>query len=268
MGETRSVWRTERCNVCQKLVDRRTLRLMPHDWVQLQGHNYLLQSAGINGTGWGGSGTDRGLVSYGSDGETRHRLNRDNTWTMLNGAQTWSGNGSVWTTDAYNVSAWTALVFAAHVGVYQGHDPRLSVVVGVCNNDGSSPQSVKTWSLKSDKFVWGGVAIADVASPLAAATLAFYVAVTPTVAGTYWWVTDAMLLKDPTQVAGEYRPFTPELDVILRTTGTASTYAADQPIRSVVKVCPKCVEPVFSKAGDIPRPEEPDEPLSYFDWEI
>ena len=184
------------------------------------------------------------------------------------------------------VASHTILTFSAHVGANERNtSPEMTVALGICNNDGSSKQVLKTYTTKSMKRVW----CQAVSSTLDAYGLGdsanqhfFYIQITN--AGN-WWIDEMQLEAGTNSLAGGpvSSPSSGEAvswlatnagktlpGPFIRTSGTYTTVTSDQQILTSRKVCPSCLEPILSKSERFGRTDEsPTEgPVSVYDQEI
>jgi len=242
----------DRCDVCGTKIHRDKLVRTQVAFLRPRAENYLSYSS-YDGTYWVmDTATDEGSISYGNHCDNaRLVINSDNTIGYLNCVQTWSGNGVMRMETASPASALTAqLVFSAMVGPHeQNTSPEMTVVLGICNSDGSVKSAVRSWTIKSATRVW----FSELASTLSATGLGtgspatqFYYYIQVTNAGK-WWI-------DEIQLEANTDFNTPENFV--KTEGTYVSNQTDQPLMSSRKVCPECFEYVLKKSTQYGRTKE------------
>ena len=275
----------DRCDVCGDKMPRRQLVRTQVEFLRPISENFFTYSS-YDGTYWVvDDAVDAGSISYGNRCDNaRIRINSDNTTSYVNGVQTWTGNGTMRTTTASPTFSSTGIVmFSAHVGPNERNtSPEMTVSVGITNNDGSSKQEIKSFTISGTTRVW----FAEDSQTLTAYGLGdndnahfFYIQVTN--AGD-WWI-DEMQLEGGTntldggprtsptvavwdeQYAGKVLP-----GAFRRTSGALAVNTTDEQLMTSRKVCQNCLEPILSKSERFGRTDEAqvDEPVDVLNQEI
>ena len=234
------------CEGCKSIVRRADLRYTNVKWATPDGQNYITYSS-YNSSGWsyalGTGASNIGATSWGNHPWERYGYYVDNTATLMDGIQTWSGEVTFRSTSGVDASAQSGLVFSIQVGDYQeSTTPGLTVVMGLCDSAGNNKQVCKTWSNIYSKKVWFYIAVADIASPLSSSAVYFYFTVTPTTSLSYWWWDEAQLEFGVTTPGNHFIP----------TTGASVTKSANTGYLGMAKLCPECVERIPDEEEDEP----------------
>ena len=261
----------DRCDVCGDKYHRGDLVRTQVEFLDMKAENYFTQSS-YDGTFWVvDTASDVSTISYGNRCDNvRLSLDSDNDLNYINGVQTWEGDGTMRSeTEAGAFSAGSDVTFSAVVGPHeQNTSPEMTVVLGICNSDGSSKQAIKTYTIKGLQRVWFNEEVNTLEGYSLGDTsyyFFFYIQVTN---DGYWWIDELQLEADvgtmPLQ-AGHPENF-------VRTSGTANT-TANQSERSLMtsrKVCPSCAELILSKSERFGRTDESpiDEPVDTWAQEI
>ena len=251
MGDYTDARRLDRCDVCQRKVNRDDLTVMTQQYGRSKGSNYFIWSQ-YNTALWTCNATNRSTISDGVRAdESRVKVSLSNTSTE-SGVQTWSGTGTfrVVSGSGVDVSAWTSLTFACVVGPYQrATSPSLTVTIGLCLADGTSPTVYKTYTgLTASRECWFTVNIADISATYSTSALYFYVTVTPS-STEYYWIDELRLEKDvttPTQW--------------IRTSGAAVARTAFTKYVGSGKVCKDCRYELLKTDAE-PQDVEANEPV-------
>lgn len=232
----------DRCQVCGDKWHRDQLVRTQVDTIHPESENYFNYSS-YDGTYWVvDTASDAGSVSYGNHcDEARTSLSLDNVITIVNGVQTWEGDGVLRSTViSPRIDANDYVVFSAQVGPHeQNSSPNMIVVLGVCNSDGSVLQPVRSWSMNGTKRIW----FTELASTLqdhglgSGLGLYFYISVTN---DGKWWI-DEMQLE--VFQSSDAKP-----GVFLETIGSLLTHSVDTPVTTTRVVCPECFERVFKRS--------------------
>lgn len=235
------------CDYCGDWVAMSTLVRKRMRWLQPQGRNDFPYSEYDGTNFWVCGATYDGRTSIGTNAMAAHAIvNADNTVTNVDGSPTFTGSGTIRSTDATDISAWTSFVMAAEVGTHQQSQSSLTIVLGLANSDGSVLTPLRTFTSRGNKRrVWVTANIADLGA-YATSTAYFYITTTVSVAGSKWFIDSMQLEKDAT-TPGQY----------VKTTGAATTYATDAMAEGMLVVCPKCRMPLVprSKLRGIPHTE-------------
>ena len=257
----------DRCDVCGDKMHRRNLVRTQVEFLRPISENYLNYSS-YDGTYWVCDAVDAGSISFGTRADyARTQLTDYTTVGYTNCVQTWTGNGTMRTATASPTFTATALVtFSAHVGPNERNtSPEMTIAVGICNNDGSSKQAIKTFTTSSMMRVW----FSETSSTLTAYGLGdddnehfFYIQVTN--AGN-WWIDEMQLEAGTNTLDGGVLP-----GPFLRVSGTLQANSTADTLMTSRKVCQSCLEPILSKSERYGRTDESptDMPVEIYDQEI
>ena len=253
----------DRCDVCGNKIHRRELLRTQVEFLDKKAENYLNHSS-YDGTYWVvDDAADAGAISYGNRCDNvRIVFDADYNESYLNGVQTWTGNGTMRMASLSPAFGATAVaVFSAQVGPSeQSTSPDMTVVVGICNDDGTSKQAIKTWSINTTTRVY----LAETAGALEGYGLGsgrqfyYYIQVTNS---DDWWIDEMQLEANPTDSVPE---------VFVRTSGSLVSNQSDRTLMTQRKVCKDCAELVLSKSERFGRTDESpiDEPVETWAQEI
>ena len=244
----------DRCQVCGDKYHREDLVRTQVDTMIAESQNMFSYST-YDGTYWVCDAVDEDTVSFGNHcDEARTSLSDDNVITVVNGIQTWSGDGTMRTTvvsDSIDPNDYVCI--SAQVGSWErSTDPELVVSLGVTNSGGTVTQEIRSWTFKGMRRVWA----VEKASTLQAYGLGtgtglfMYISVDN---DEEWWI-DEMQLE--TGSSASMRP-----GVFLKTSGTAAEVTVDTPTSTTRVVCPDCFELVFRKSQKYGRTKLP--PTAY-----
>ena len=241
----------DRCDVCGKKIHRQELVRTQVRYMRPAATN-LLPYSSYSASGWACDATDKSTIGIGTRADkTRTKVGYGTTVSIVNGVQTWQGDGTYRTTTAVDLSSGTtAIISAVAVPYYASENPSLSITMGLCDGDGNNGTTERTWTTSTMRRVWYPVTVADIASPLSAAAAYFYWTVTPQT-DEYWSIEDAQVELD----TDDSRP-----GEFVQTTGAAVTTLVDTRSMAVRKVCPDCYEPLFRESERVGRPSEEVEP--------
>jgi len=241
----------DRCEICGNKHHRSELVRTQVEWLYPAHENYLTYSR-YDGTFWVCDATDAGAISWGNRCDrTRYVINDDNTTSILNGVQTWTGDGTFYCTTAPTTGAAVTdnVIFSCQVGPNDLNPaPEMTVVLGDCDTSGANKTVKKTFTISGTSklwFYWTG----------AEASLGqgcYYVQVTN---DDDWWIDELQLEADSIRRApGTY----------VETSGTAAGATAEAPSISTRVVCRNCFESVFKRSEKYGRTNEPptDGPVS------
>lgn len=233
----------DRCDVCGNKAHRDKLVRTQVEWLYPAHENYFAYSR-YDGTFWVCDATDAGAISWGNRCDrTRYVINDDNTTSILNGVQTWTGDGTFRCT-TIPVSDWNDtrhVIFSCQIGPNDlNTTPEMTVVLGDCDAAGANKTAKKTFTISGTTrvyFDWLG-AEAD------AGEGCYYIDVTN---DDDWWI-------DELQLEIEANRTTP--GVYVETSGTAVGATAEAASISTRVVCPKCFEQVLKKSEQFGRVDE------------
>lgn len=248
----------DRCEVCGNKHHRDKLVRTQVEWLYPAHENYLTYSS-YDGTFWVCDATDKSTISWGNRCDrTRYVINDDNTTSILNGVQTWEGDGTFRCTSIPVAKNWTStnqVIFSCHVGPWDRNTtPEMTVVLGDCDTDGNNKTAKKTFTISGTSKLWfswtGAEAIAGQGC--------YYVQVTNDGA---WWVDELQLETDPTRT-------TP--GTFVATNGAIVGATAEAGSISTRVVCMDCFEHVFKRSEKYGRTDEPptDGPVSDYTQEF
>jgi len=243
----------DRCDVCGDKYHRGDLVRTQVEFLQLKGENFFTHSSYHTDLWTMDDADDVGTVSYGNRCDNvRTTVGADNVVGYVNGVQTWEGDGVLRMNTISNSIARTSdVTLSAQVGPHeQNTSPEMTVVIGVCNSDGSSKSALGTWTIKGTTKVWVNAEVEDLIATglgtLAAPYYQFYYYFQITNDG-YWWIDEmqyeANVQDLPTSVQGFPENF-------VRTSGSSisSSNHPEQPMMTSRKVCPNCAELILSKS--------------------
>jgi len=237
-------WQLDRCDVCGDKVHRGELVRTQVEWLYPAHENYFSNSR-YDGTFWVCDATDAESVSYGNRCDrARIRVGDDNTLSVVDGVQTWEGNGTFRCT-SIPIANWVDtnnVIFSCQVGPYERNSsPEMTVVLGDCDSDGNNKTAKKTFTIAGAQklwFSWTG-AEAD------AGEGCYYIQVTNS---GKWWIDELQLETDPSRsTPGTY----------VETSGTVASATAEAQAISTRKVCRDCFEVVLSKSEQFGKTSEP-----------
>ena len=235
----------DRCDVCGNKHQKSNLVRTQVEYLDEAGENYFVYSS-YDGTHWVCDASDAGSISAGVRcDDVRYRVNDDNTRTLVNGVQTWEGNGTFrQTSDAIDGTGSYSLV-SAHVGPQEyNSSPSMTVKMGFCDSDGNNKNLVKTWTINTATRVWLNIDYATVAAYGAGENFVYFEV---TNAGN-WWIDELQYetVSSATQKPGNFR----------RTSGATNVLTTDTPSLATRKVCPSCFEVVLRKSEKYGRKSE------------
>jgi hypothetical protein len=169
-------------------------------WTMPEQENRLLYSS-YNASGWLCDATDPGnltlTISPRADTSFVSLIDNGTTISPMNsGVQTWEGSGTIYSTSGVDVSSSTSFSFSLEFLPYQCSTTfEFTVVLGICDIDGSNQQEIRTWNLTSSNVIWFLADVADISGPDPSA-LGFYCDVTPAVSDGSWAVEDMCVQLD------------------------------------------------------------------------
>jgi hypothetical protein len=245
----------DRCDVCGTKIHRNELVRTQVEFVLPEGSNYIVQSS-YDGSHWTtDDSADLGGISVGVYADhQRLSLADDNTFTELNGAQTFSSGKKIYTTVACtNPTSWSSLCFSAEVGPYhRSTSPSMTVSLGVFDiGSPSTLYEIKEWTGNTQRRMWWTATPSEItAAGATLGTLGFYIKVT----GTAWWADRLQLEKNATSPGN-----------FIKTSGTAID-RTEETSMAVRKVCPSCLEPLFKKSEKYGRPSEAPVAVPVTNW--
>lgn len=241
----------DRCDVCGQKIHRQELVRTPVRYLRPAAQN-LLPYSSYSASGWACDATDKSTLQIGTRADkTRFKVGYGTDVTILNGVQTWQGDGTYRTITSIDLSSATkATVSAVVEPYYKSQEPLLQVTMGLCDSDGANKTSERSWVTSSGTRMWYTVTVADIATPLDASAVYIYFDVTPET-DQYWAIEDAQVELDATgDRPGEF----------VKTSGAAVTTAVDTETMTMRKVCPRCYEPLMEKSEQFGRPRREVEP--------
>jgi len=235
----------------------------------MKAENYLNYSS-YDGTYWVvDTASDAGSISYGNraDNARYAALTDDYTDTYFNCVQTWTGSGTMrMETLSPNFSATSTMTFSAQVGPHeQNTSPEMTVVLGVCNSDGSVKQAIKTYTISGTTRVW----FAEASSTMEGYALGsgrqqyYYIQITNDGS---WWIDEMQLEAN----AGSMPLQTGHPENFVRTSGALVSNQSETSLMTQRKACPTCAEYILSKSERFGRTDESpvDEPVETWSQEI
>jgi len=252
-------WQLDRCEVCGNKMHRSKLVRTQVEWLSPAHENYFSYSY-YDGTFWVvDTAVDASTISYGVRQDwTRLSLDDSNSFSTINGVQTWTGNGTIRSTTV-GPNFTEDVTFSAQVGpYYRNTSPEMTIVMGVCDADGTNKQSVKTYVTSTAMQVWFTASAAALKTLNGASTMCYYMTITN---DGNWWVDELQLEQGTTRgLPGPY----------YKTSGTAITPTSETAQVSSRKVCPDCFEYVWQKSEQYGRTYEPqtDDPVDDFSQEF
>lgn len=244
-------WQLDRCEVCGDKMHRRNLVRTQVEFLRPKSENYFSYSS-YDGTYWVvDDAVDAGLISFGTQlDETRLALADDNTFSVVGGIQTWTGNGTIRTeTLSPNLDTSGDVVFSLEFGPnYRNTSPSSTVVLGVCNSDGSVKQAVKTYTdVSGSSRLWFSEDAGTLIGYGLGSGNQFYFYAQVTNAGN-WWIDRLQLEKNPpNSVPGPFE----------KTSGTLVSNQSDTQMVTSRKVCADCFENVLKKSEQYGKTSEP-----------
>jgi hypothetical protein len=226
----------DRCDVCGDKYHRGDLVRTQVEFLDMKAENFFEASSYDGGTYWTvDTASDAGTISYGNRCDNvRTTLSDDNVISYLNGVQTWEGSGVFRAAQSRNLSAGGHITFSAHVGPHeQNTSPEMTVVLGICNSDGSTKQAVKTYTIKGSTRVWFNETKAVLNSyGLGTNDWYFYIQVTN---DGKWWVDELQIEANVGSIGGHPENF-------VRTSGSTVSNQSERTLMTQRKVCPGCAE--------------------------
>ncbi len=257
-------WQLDRCDVCGDKYHRSDLVRTQVEFLEKKAENFLNYSS-YEGTYWVvDDAADEGNVSYGNRCDNvRLSLDGDNDLSYVNGVQTWSGNGTMRTeTISPKFSTSSRVTFSVQVGPHeQNSSPSMTVILGICNSDGTSKQAIRTLTTSGTSRAWfTESAVTLDGYGISGSQRKFYWYVQVANAGK-WWI-DEMQIESST-ATGEPENF-------VRTSGSLVSNQSDQQLIPNRKVCSGCRERILSKSERFGRTDESpiDEPVETWAQEI
>ena len=259
----------DRCDVCGNKDHRRNLVRTQVEFLDLKAENYFDYSS-YNVAEWAvDTAADAGTVSYGNRCDNaRTTLSAANVISYINGVQTWTGSGTFRRIAATFVFPATYdLTFSAQVGPHeQNTSPEMTVVLGICESDGTAKQPIKTYTISGATRVWLNEEVATLnAYGITTGDFYFYIGVTNVGS---WWVDEMQLEANVNSMplqAGHPENF-------VRTSGSyiLSSAHPEQSLMTQRKVCNTCAELILSKSERFGKTDEPptDDPVETWAQEI
>jgi hypothetical protein len=247
----------DRCEVCGNKHHRDKLVRTQVEWLYPAHQNAFTYSS-YDGTFWVCDATDASTISWGNRGDrTRYVINDDNTTSILNGVQTWTGDGTFYCTTAPTTGAATTdnVIFSCQIGPNDlNPTPEMTVVLGDCDTDGNNKTVKKTLTISGTSKVWFSWTGAEAALGQGC----YYIQVTN---DDDWWV-------DELQLEVNSKVDTP--GTFVATSGTAVSATAEAGSISTRVVCQDCFESVFKRSEKYGRINEPptDGPVSDYTQEF
>jgi hypothetical protein len=166
-----------------------------------------------------------------------------------------------------NFSRASTLTFSAQVGPHeQNTSPEMTVVMGICNSDGSVKQAIKTYTISGTTRVWfaeNSGTLADYGLGPANQQEYYYIQVTN--AGS-WWIDELQLEANASSMPLQ----TGHPENFVRTSGALVSNQSETEMLTNRKVCPNCSEYILSKSERLGRTDESpvDEPVETWAQEI
>jgi hypothetical protein len=254
----------DRCDVCGDKHHRNDLVRTQVEFLDMKAENYV-RSSSYSSTYWAvDSASDVTSTTVGTYGvrcdNVRLSLDNDSNLTYINSPKVWEGNGTVRMVELSSYfTEGSDMTFSVVWGPHeQNTSPSSTIVMGICNSDGSSKQAIRTWSnVAQTTRLWvneevrtlATYAQADLSGTNVACRWYFQV----TNAGKWWWdeaQLEANVNSLPNETAGVPENF-------VRT--SAGTNVSNQSERGLItsrKVCPKCREIVLKKSEIYGRTDE------------
>ena len=258
----------DRCGVCGDKYHRGDLVRTQVEFLRMKAENYFTQSS-YDGTYWVvDTADDVSTISYGNRCDNvRLSLDSDNDLNYINGVQTWEGDGVFRSEDYTSFSAGGHVTFSAMVGPHeQNTSPEMTVVLGICNSDGTSKQAIKTYTIPGITRVWFNETKATLTGyALNGSTVGWYFYIQVTNDG-YWWVDELQLEANvKTMPLPDNHP-----ENFVRTSGAVVSNQSETSMMTSRKVCPNCAELILSKSERFGRTAESpiDEPVDTWAQEI
>jgi len=189
----------ETCQECGAEVPRgelvRKRRAYGYD-ATFGGNNLLLYSS-YNSDFWTcDTATDAGCVSIGLYADHfRPRISGStNAVTEARGSQTWTASGLYRTNTSVDISGYTNVYFAIHVGAYHAQSTQtLTVAIGFCDSSGSTKYQMASFNVMGQKRCWFTSAVADLDAGITTSAAYLYADVTISGASSKWWADGAIL---------------------------------------------------------------------------
>ena len=234
----------DRCDVCGCAIHRMSLVRTQVDHMRPQGQNIFAYSS-YNSTYWTTDTlVDEGDISAGTRHDRfRKRVNNDNSFTVVNGVQTWSGSGSFYNNTSIDMSSYDTMVFSVQAGpYYRSTSPSTTISLTIADSTSGQSQTGNTWVINSTTRIWslfnGGSDYSD--SKLYVTASAGD--------GEFWF--DEMQLEGNVVVPGTFVP----------TSGSAVNYTTDSRKTSSAKVCRHCYEKILPRSTQRGVPTTETEP--------
>jgi len=267
----------DRCDVCGDKVHRGDLVRTQVEFLEMKAENYAGTSS-YDSDYWAvDTASDVSSSTVGTYGNrcdnVRLSLDDDSNLTYINSPKVWEGSGTVRMVEltSYTTSA-SDLTFSVTIGPHeQNTSPEMTVVLGICNSDGSSKQALRTWTISNMTRVWvneesltlGGYGLGDQSGTNYAERWYFQV----TNAGKWWWdeaqlEVNVSTLPNPT--AGMPENF------VRAPSGDDVSNQSEQTLMTQRKVCSNCAELILSKSERFGKTDESpvDQPVETWSQEI
>jgi hypothetical protein len=247
----------DRCEVCGNKMHRSKLVRTQVEWLY-PAHENAFTNSSYDGTYWVCDATDASTISWGNRCDNvRYVINDDLTTSILNGVQTWTGDGTFRCTTAPTTGAATTdnVIFSCHIGPNElNATPEMTVVLGDCDTDGNNKTVKKTFTISGTTKVWFSWTGAEAALGQGC----YYVQVTN---DDDWWIDELQLETSSDSTS----PGT-----FVKTAGTAVSATAEAANISTRIVCPSCFETLFMKSEKFGRVNEvpTDGPVSDYTQEF
>ena len=268
----------DRCGVCGDKYHRGDLVRTQVEFLDMKAENAFAYSS-YDGTFWvmddASDVTSTTIGTYGNRCDNvRLSVGDDNTITYINSPKVWEGDGTLrMETLSGLIGVTSDVTLSAMVGPHeQNTSPEMTVVIGVCNSDGTSKSVLGTWTINTMTKVWVNAEVVDLVATglgsLSAPYYQFYYYFQITNDG-YWWIDEMQYEVNvnslPTSDQGMPENF-------VRTSGTKVSSAShpEQSLMTSRKVCPNCLEPILSKSERFGRTNESpiDDPVETLVQEI
>jgi hypothetical protein len=255
----------DRCDICGKKIHRKDLVRTQARYNRPQGNNYFLYSS-YDGSFWVPTWADyitdhctlqTQAMGLGPDSEdARVKIASDNTTTQIRGSKTFLLDTSpaiIHTATATDISGFTSFVYGVYVGQYHANtDPAvLTVEIGNCNSGFDTLYSLKEVTTRSGRHVWVSANIADLSSNVTLSAAYFYVKVSATSSGDFYFWIDWMQLEKNASRPGAF----------ISTGGATVDYTTERKMMTSVKVCNRCKEQLTTESARGRPRQEAEQPI-------
>ena len=253
----------DRCDVCGIKTHRKDLVRTSVEFLDFKSENFFYYSS-YDGSYWVvDDAADAGSISYGNrmdHARTQVPIDQPTAvggMSLINGVQTWTGDGLVRMTEQTLPAAFTTtLIVSAQIGPHEENTtPDMTVAMGVLDKDTpANRQAVRTWTIDGMTRVWFSelASVLDsygygttIVSGVSSTQQSYYFDVTCT---GKWWINEIQL--EANTDLGTPETFVPT------NTGTYYATTSDTTGISSRKVCPRCFEYVFKRSEIYGRTDE------------